>query len=153
MLNQITLVGSLGDDAESRVMKNGNKVVNFSMATNESYKDKTTGEYKDKTTWHKIVIFNPAKVNFAEKVCRKGSLVLVQGQNSTRSYEDKEGRKVYVTEVIVPAYSGNFELLNRPKDSSNTAVTMNQKDTFAQAAKDDLDDFGKNGDKPEPIIV
>jgi single-strand DNA-binding protein len=144
MFNQVTLVGSLGQDAEARELKNGGKVVNFNMATNQSYKDKETGEYKDITAWHKVVIFNPAKVNFAEKAGRKGTLVLVQGEMKTRSYDNKSGDKVWVTEVIVPAYSGNFEVLSRPKNSESAnesyPVTMSKNETDAQAKKDMIED-------------
>lgn len=97
-VNKVILLGNLGKDPEIRVTESGRKVANFSLATTESYKDKN-GERVDNTEWHNIVFWGPI-AEVIEKYLRKGSQVYIEGKLRTRSYEDKEGVKKYVTEVM-----------------------------------------------------
>ena len=97
-VNQVTLLGNLGKDAEIKHTANGSQVANFSVATERSWKDKQSGEWKKESTWTNCVMWGNEKA--AEKL-KKGITVHIQGRLSNRNYEDKDGRKVYVTEVVV----------------------------------------------------
>ncbi len=97
-INKVTLIGHLGRDPELRYMPNGNPVTNVSLATTESWKDKTTGELKERTEWHRLVFFNRLAEIVAEHP-KKGAQIYVEGSNRTRKYE-KNGEDRYITEVI-----------------------------------------------------
>jgi single-strand DNA-binding protein len=97
-INKVILIGNLGKDPEIRVIENGRKVANFSLATTESYKDKN-GQRVDQTEWHNISFWGPI-ADVIEKYLKKGSKVYVEGKLRTRSYEDKEKVKRYVTEIL-----------------------------------------------------
>ncbi len=97
-LNKVTLIGNLGSDPEVQELQGNVKVAKFSVATTEHYKD-AQGETNTITDWHSIVLWR-GLADLAEKYLRKGSLVYLEGKLKNRSYEDKEGRKRYVTEVI-----------------------------------------------------
>lgn len=98
-VNKVILVGNLGADPEVRHMPSGGSVTNVSIATSESWKDKTTGEQKDKTEWHKVVFFNRL-AEIAGEYLRKGSQVYVEGQIRTRKWQDQSGNDRYTTEVV-----------------------------------------------------
>ena len=107
-LNRITLIGNLGKDPETKNFSNGGKVVNFSVATSESWKDKHTGENREKTEWHKIAVFGDALADFCQKYLRKGSKIYLEGKLQTRKYQDNSGRDVYTTEVVVQGFDGKI---------------------------------------------
>jgi single-strand DNA-binding protein len=97
--NNVRLIGHLGEDPKVRKLDNGKTVANFSVATNETYKN-NEGEKVSETTWHKLVAWGqPAEV--AEKYLKKGSEIAVDGKLTNRSYEDKSGEKHYITEIVV----------------------------------------------------
>ena len=98
-VNKVILVGNLGKDPELNVTNNGTEVCNFSIATSETWKDKTTGAKKERTEWHRIVAWDKLGKNCAEHLA-KGRQVYVEGKLQSRSYEDKAGVKRYVTEII-----------------------------------------------------
>lgn len=98
MYNSVFLIGRAGKDAELFTFENGTKKASFTLATNESWKDKD-GNWQEKTEWHNIVNFGAYADKIAEKVV-KGALVLVEGKVSTRSWDDKDGNKKYITEII-----------------------------------------------------
>lgn len=95
--NRVQLIGNLGADPEIKTLENGNKVANFSLATNESYKD-SKGEKVEQTEWHNIVAWGKV-ADIVENYCSKGKEIGVVGKLTHRSYETKEGDKRYVTEV------------------------------------------------------
>ena len=95
--NKAIIMGRLGKDPELKHTPNGNPVCNFSMATSESWKDKS-GQKQEKTNWHNIVIWGMLAERCAEYL-KKGSQCLVEGQIETRSWEDKDGNKKYMTEI------------------------------------------------------
>ena len=97
-VNKVILVGRLGKEPEVRNLDNGAIVANFSIATSESYKDKTTGEKKEVTEWHNIVLWR-GLAEIAQKYVHKGDLVYIEGKLRTRSWE-KEGVTRYTTEVV-----------------------------------------------------
>lgn len=108
-LNKIMLIGNLGGDAENRVTANDVSVTSFSIATTHSYKGRD-GNWVDETTWHNVVAFSLS--DYMKEQLRKGRKFYVEGRLNKRSYENKEGKTIYITEVI------SEKLI--PLDSSNT---------------------------------
>ena len=98
-VNKVILIGNLGKDPEVRHLENGTAVANFSMATSESYKDRSSGERKTITEWHNIVLWR-GLAEIAEKYLKKGDQVYIEGKLKTRSWEDKDGNTRYTTEVV-----------------------------------------------------
>jgi len=111
-VNKVILVGNLGRDPEVRTFPSGDKVVSFSMAMTESWRDKATGERKDKTEWVNVSIFNEALGRVAEQYCRKGSKIYLEGQLQTREYTDKDGNQRKATEVVLQKFRGELTLLD-----------------------------------------
>jgi single-strand DNA-binding protein len=93
-------------------MTSGEPVVNLSIATSESWRDKASGERKEKTEWHRVVIFNKNLADVAEKYLRKGSKVYVEGQLQTRKWTDKDGQEKYSTEVVLQNFRGELTMLD-----------------------------------------
>ncbi|MBP6096404.1 MAG: single-stranded DNA-binding protein [Methyloversatilis sp.] len=97
-VNKVILVGNLGKDPETRYAPNGDAICNITLATTDSWKDKTTGEKKEMTEWHRVVFFNRL-AEIAGQYLRKGSAVYVEGSLRTRKWQDKEGQDRYTTEI------------------------------------------------------
>ena len=100
-VNKVILIGNLGKDPEIRSLNNGKEVANFSIATSESWKDKTTGERKERTEWHNICVFSEGLVSVIKRYVKKGSKVYVEGALQTRKCQDKTGTARYSTEVVL----------------------------------------------------
>ena len=98
-INKVIIVGNLGQDPETRYMPSGSAVTNFTVATNESWKDKQTGEPKDRTEWHRIAMFGRL-AEVAAEYLRKGSQVYIEGKLRTRKWQDRDGKDRYTTEII-----------------------------------------------------
>jgi len=111
-VNKVILIGNLGRDPEVRRTGAGDPVVNFSVATTESWRDKATGERKDRTEWHNVVIFNENLGKIAEQYCKKGSKVYLEGQLQTREYTDRDGNQRKATEVVLQRFRGELTLLD-----------------------------------------
>ncbi len=111
-VNKVILVGNLGRDPEVKRLTSGDPVVNLSVATSESWKDKVSGERKERTEWHRVVIFNENLAKVAENYLKKGSKVYIEGQLQTRKYTDKEGHEKYTTEVVLQRYRGELTMLD-----------------------------------------
>ncbi len=126
-INKVILVGNLGADPKVSNTANGAKIVNLNVATSDSWKDKASGERKERTEWHRVVIFNPALADVAEKYLRKGSKVYLEGQLQTRRWEDNNGQERYTTEVVLQNFSGNMVLL----DAKGDGVPAGGNDVFA----------------------
>jgi len=110
-VNKITLVGNLGNDPDIRTMQSGDKVVNLSIATSESWKDKATGERQSKTEWHRVVVFNKGLVSVCENYLKKGSKIYIEGQLETRSWE-QDGQQKYTTEIVLRPYRSELVMLD-----------------------------------------
>ena len=108
-VNRCHLIGNVGKQPDVRTMQNGDKVANFSLATSETWKDKS-GEKKEKTEWSRIVVFGKL-AEVVEKYVRKGSKVYVSGKLQTRKYE-KDGQEHYTTEVVLQGFGGELVLLD-----------------------------------------
>lgn len=111
-VNKVTLVGNLGADPDVRRMNSGDSVVNLSIATSESWRDKNSGERREKTEWHRVVIFNEQLGKVAEQYLKKGAKVYLEGQLQTRSWEDQSGQKKYTTEIVLQRYRGELQMLD-----------------------------------------
>ncbi len=90
-VNKAILIGNLGRDPEIRSTQDGTKIANFSVATSENWRDRSTGERRERTEWHRVVIFDEKLTEIAEKYLRKGSKVYVEGQIQTRKWQDQSG--------------------------------------------------------------
>ncbi|MBI3451726.1 MAG: single-stranded DNA-binding protein [Rhodospirillales bacterium] len=111
-VNKVILIGNLGRDPEVRTMQNGGKVVNLSLATSESWKDKNSGERQEKTEWHRVVIFNERLADVAERYLKKGAKIYVEGQLQTRKWTDQSGQEKYSTEVVLQRFRGELTMLD-----------------------------------------
>ncbi|MDH3304765.1 MAG: single-stranded DNA-binding protein [Gammaproteobacteria bacterium] len=98
-VNKVIIVGNLGQDPETRYMPSGSAVTNFTVATNESWKDKQTGEQRDRTEWHRVAMFNRL-AEIAAEYLRKGSQVYIEGKLRTRKWQGQDGNDRYTTEII-----------------------------------------------------
>ena len=114
-LNKVCLIGNLGKDPEVRSTQSGDKIVSFSVATSERWKDKS-GERREKTEWHNVVIFNEGLAGVAERFLRKGSKVYVEGAMKTRKWTDRDGNERYSTEVVLQRFNGVLVLLDGRSD-------------------------------------
>lgn len=111
-VNKVILVGNLGRDPEVRSMQDGRSMVNMSVATSDTWRDRQSGERKERTEWHRVVIFNEKLAEVAQKFVRKGSKVYVEGQLSTRKWTDQGGQERYTTEVVIPRFGGALTMLD-----------------------------------------
>lgn len=132
-VNKVILIGNLGNDPEIRAMQSGDKVCNLSIATSESWKDKTTGERRENTQWHKVVIFNQGIMTVCENYLKKGAKVYIEGQLETRSWE-QDGQKKYTTEVVLRPYRGELTMLDSRQSSENAGGYAPAPQAQAQAA-------------------
>ena len=111
-VNKVILICNLGRDPEVRFSQDGKKIVNLSIATSESWKDKSSGERREKTEWHRVVVFNNHLADVAEKYLRKGSKVYVEGSLQTRKWTDNAGIEKYSTEVVLQNFRGELTMLD-----------------------------------------
>ncbi|BEH13358.1 single-stranded DNA-binding protein [Marinobacter shengliensis] len=119
-INKVILIGNLGQDPDTRYTPNGNAVVNLNLATDESYKDRQTGQMVPRTEWHRVVLFGKV-AEVAGQYLRKGSKVYIEGRLQTRKWQNKEGQDVYTTEIVVDI-NGQMQML----DSRGGEGGMNQ---------------------------
>ena len=107
-------------------MQDGNPVVNLSLATSESWRDKNTGERREKTEWHRVVIFNERLADVAQKYLRKGSKIYIEGQLQTRKWTDQSGVEKYSTEVVLQRFRGELQMLDRAGEGGGGGGDYNQ---------------------------
>tara|TARA_B100001093_G_scaffold260188_1_gene248677 strand:+ start:140 stop:601 length:462 start_codon:yes stop_codon:yes gene_type:complete len=145
-LNKVQLIGRLGADPDIKQMVNGKSVARLSIATSQSWKDKSSGERKEKTEWHRIVIFNEGLVNVVQQYLKKGANIYVEGQLSTRKWKDEaSGQDKYSTEVVLQGYNSSLTMLDsrNSKNDGENLVSENKsslpKDNLNQDVSD-LDD-------------
>ncbi len=120
-VNKVILVGNLGKDPEVRNAQNGTKIVNFTLATSESWNDKGSGERREKTEWHRVVVFNERIADVVERYCRKGKKVYVEGSLQTRKWTDQSGQEKYTTEVVIDRFRGDLTLLDSGRGGGEEA--------------------------------
>lgn len=117
-INKVILVGNLGQDPRVSNTQSGAKVVSFSLATTDTWRDKASGERRDRTEWHRIVIFSPGLADTAERYLRKGSKVYLEGSLQTREWDDQNGQKRYTTEVVLQNFNSTLVMLDGRGDSA-----------------------------------
>lgn len=126
-LNRATLLGRLGADPEVRTFQNGNRVVNFRLATSERWKDRE-GNQKEVTQWHSIAIFNEKLGEIAERYLKKGSLALVEGQIETRKWQAQDGTDRYSTEIVIRNFGGQLVLMpNGDRDGGSRSSSSDDR--------------------------
>ena len=119
-VNRAVIIGNLGRDPEARNMQSGGKVVSFSVATSESWKDKD-GQRQERTQWHRVAIFNEKLGEIAEKYLRKGSKVYLEGRIESRKFTDKDGQEREITEIVLPRFGGELTLLDSRSGGSEAS--------------------------------
>ena len=146
-VNKVILVGRLGRDPETRYTGGGQAVANFSVATDESYRDKN-GERQKRTEWHKIVVWGK-QAEIAQQYLKKGSLVFIEGRIQSREWQDKEGQKRTSFEIV----ANNFRMLGGRSDNAGGAAGGGPSrggDDFEQSGPSD--DFSAGGGHSAPEI-
>jgi single-strand DNA-binding protein len=138
-VNKVILLGNLGRDAETKFTPNGTARTTFSIATSRRWKDQQTGEWKEETDWHNVVLWRQENV---ANYLTKGKQVYVEGRLQTRNYEDKDGRKVYITEVV----ADDLILLSRGADSATGQDEQAQPASMPRSAQ-----RGRQAQPEEPV--
>ena len=149
-INKVIIVGNVGGDPETRYMPSGAAVTNLTIATNESWKDKASGERKERTEWHRVAMFNRL-AEIAAEYLRKGSQVFIEGKLRTRKWQDKNGQDRYTTEIIADemqmlggrAGTGSNNFSNDQQDEMTSELDQQSQDnavTSQQPSPDDFDD-------------
>ena len=144
-LNKVLLIGRLGADPEIKQMVNGKNVARLSIATSQSWKDKSSGERKEKTEWHRIVIFNEGLVNVVQQYLKKGANIYVEGQLTTRKWKDEStGQDKYSTEVVLQGYNSSLTMLDGKNKNENSNLVNENKSSLpndnSSQVSSDLDD-------------
>ena len=116
-VNKVILVGNIGSDPDCRELGAGREVVNFSLATGEKWKEKTTGERKEKTEWHRVCVFNEGLVKVAKSYLKKGSKIYIEGSLQTKKWTDQSGNEKYTTEVVLSGFGCVLVMLGGKQDS------------------------------------
>lgn len=146
-VNKVIILGNLGQDPDTRYNGSGGAIVNLSVATDESYKDRNTGQLVPRTEWHRVVIFNKL-AEIASQHLRKGAKVYVEGRLQTRKWQDQSGQDRYTTEIVAEQMrmlSARDEAQGQPPAQTGTPNTAPQprpprQPAAQQAPMDDFDD-------------
>ncbi len=134
-VNKVILVGNLGKDPEVRHTQDGKPIVNLSIATSDTWRDKSTGERKEKTEWHRVVIFNEGIAKVAEQYLKKGTTVYIEGSLQTRKWTDKDGVEKYSTEIVLQNYGGTLTMLGgKPGGGDSAGMGGGASDDFGQSS-------------------
>ncbi len=154
-VNKVILVGNLGKDPDVRRLNSGDQVVSFSVATSETWRDKTSGERKEKTEWHNVVIFNENLGKVAEQYCKKGTKVYLEGQLQTRKWQDQSGNDRYTTEVVLQRFRGELQLLDSRASGEGRESFPDEggarSSGFSRAAASERRPAVSNGASADPI--
>ena len=131
-LNKVQLIGRLGADPEIKQLVNGKSVARLSLATSQTWKDKSSGERKEKTEWHRVVIFNEGLINVVQQYVKKGANVYIEGQLSTRKWKDEaSGQDKYSTEVVLQGYNSSLTMLDsRNSKNDNSGLVSENKSSL-----------------------
>tara|TARA_B100000965_G_C19399585_1_gene672705 strand:+ start:109 stop:579 length:471 start_codon:yes stop_codon:yes gene_type:complete len=150
-VNKVILLGNLGKDPDIRSMQSGKKMASFSVATSKRWKDRNTQEQKESTSWHNIVVFNEGLVDVIEKYLKKGAKVYLEGELTTRKYQDKDGNDRYTTEVVLQGYNSNLTMLGSNNSQSFDQNIENKQD-FSQSNLDEPSKVSKDSSNLEDDI-
>jgi single-strand DNA-binding protein len=139
-VNKVILVGNLGKDPDVRRTTSGDPIVNFTLATSENWRDKTSGERKERTEWHRVVIFNENLAKVAEQYLHKGSKVYIEGQLQTRKWTDKDGNEKYTTEIVLSRFRGELQLLDSRGEGAARSPAVAQEGPARSFERAEMDD-------------
>ena len=131
-INKVILVGNLGAKPEIKYASNGNAISNLSIATSESWTDKSTGQKQERTEWHRVSLFGKV-AEIAGQYLDKGSKVYVEGKLQTRKWQDQNGQDRYTTEVVISGFNGTLQMLDR-RDDMNSSTPAQQSQPQSQSA-------------------
>ncbi len=123
-VNKVILIGNVGKDPEIRRTQDGRPIANLSIATSESWKDKTSGEKREKTEWHRVVIFNENLCRVVEQFVKKGAKLYVEGQLQTRKWTDPQGVEKYSTEVVLQGFNCILTMLDSRNAGAGAGAGM-----------------------------
>ena len=130
-LNKVQIIGRLGADPEIKQMVNGKNVARLSVATSQSWKDKSSGERKEKTEWHRVVIFNEGLVSVVQQYVKKGANVYIEGSLSTRKWKDEStGQDKYSTEIVLQGYNSSLTMLDSRNSGNNSNLVSENKSSL-----------------------
>ena len=144
-IDKVILVGNLGAKPEVKYASNGNAISNLSVATSESWTDKSTGQKQERTEWHRVSLFGKL-AEIAGQYLDKGSKVYVEGKLQTRKWQDQNGQDRYTTEVVVSGFNGTLQMLDRRDDSSSSAPSEDTNEkvqtepSITPVSKDEFED-------------
>jgi single-strand DNA-binding protein len=144
-LNKVLLIGRLGADPEIKQMVNGKSVARLSVATSQSWKDKSSGERKEKTEWHRVVIFNEGLVGVVQQYLKKGANVYIEGAITTRKWKDEaSGQDKYSTEIVLQGYNSSLTMLDGKSKTEDSSLVTENKSSLPNddipSSNNDLDD-------------
>ncbi|ELL0578562.1 single-stranded DNA-binding protein [Vibrio cholerae] len=139
-INKVTLIGNLGSDPDVRYMPSGSAVATLSIATSETWRDKTTGEQKEKTEWHRVTVFGKL-AEIARDFLKKGSQVYVEGELRTKKWQDQSGEDRYSTGVVVQGYRGILQMLGNRPTETNSPQNSNEPPQYNEPPMDFDDDI------------
>ena len=150
-LNKVMLIGLLGQNVEVKQLQSG-AVANISLATSESWKDKTTGEKKERTEWHRISVLNDKLVEIVERYIKKGSKLYIEGQLETRKWTDKDGQEKYSTEVVLRPFRGEITMLDSAGGrSGSVSSSAPEEAAFAGSSSSSGGSIGSSADLDDSI--
>ena len=144
-VNKVILVGNLGRAPEIRSTQDGTKVANLSLATSESWRDKSTGERKERTEWHRVVIFNERLVDVVEKYVKKGSKLYIEGALQTRKWTDNTGAEKYTTEVVLQRFRGDLTMLDGGRGGASGGIGGSSPDDMGSSGSSSGSGGGMGG--------
>lgn len=145
-VNKVILIGNLGADPEVRHTQDGNPIVNLRLATNETWKDRQTGERRERVEWHRVVIFNENLGRIAQQYLRKGSKVYLEGQLQTRKWTDQSGQERYTTEVVLQRYRGELTMLDGRGEGGGFSSGGSNFDSGSRSGGGAFESAGGGGD-------
>ena len=125
-VNKVILVGNVGKDPEIRRTQDGRPIANLSLATSETWRDKSTGERKEKTEWHRVVIFSEPLCKVVEQYVKKGSKLYIEGALQTRKWTDQSGAEKYSTEVVLQGFNGTLTMLDGASGGRGASAGMQE---------------------------
>jgi single-strand DNA-binding protein len=138
-VNKVILIGNVGKDPEIRTTQDGRELANITLATSDSWKDKSSGERKEKTEWHRIVVFSEGLVRIVKNYVKKGSKLYIEGSLQTRKWEDASGNEKYTTEVVLQNYNSTLTLLDQKGSHEGGSGHRNE-----ESSKFSADDYARN---------
>lgn len=152
-VNKVIILGNLGKDPEIRRTQDGKPICNLTVATSETWKDKSSGERKEKTEWHRVVIFSEPLCKVAEQYLKKGSKIYIEGALQTRKWTDQSGVEKYSTEVVIQGFNSALTMLDGPaKGERNDDQQTISERALAAVKRPDPISSGRNADMDDDSI-